>query len=245
VESTVIVPDEIRENLNKLGENKYLNGVNELYSSYYSSSKINKIIKAYDDRNYGYSFRSIGRRFELPIEWFNDDSHYLDYLFMQMGSDISFGEEIYLTNEIPSLIIEHIEITEMTRENLIEYIAQVQVHDRTLDEIVLFMPLIYHNKIYIDWMNDNNILRFNHSTGKFSFRTYPIDIIWSNKFNEFNTVIVLKPNFGRWICSPNIGSRLVLTSTLIDDGDKIEFIIKTDFFFEIVNRNIVKVIDFV
>jgi len=228
--------------LNENGREEFSQGIELIKESYYSSSIISDVIDASD---YGgsdiHDFKKLGKAMNIPVEWFNDPSQYLEILFNQLGGGVSLGEEIHLVNELIKQYEGEIRFLDITADIFIRNILNL-VHRRgTTGNITVFLPIEFHNRIYIDWL-ENPALNINHSTGQLSVGSYPFKVIWSNKYNEFSKIVILKSNFGRWICSPNVENRLIIRPLLVERNTTVQLIVETIFDFNILDENLLTII---
>jgi len=233
----ILIPQNINEVLNDRGQEKYILGVRSILDSYYDSNQIEHIVNQTNWQNeYSVNIaKNIGQRIKIPVEWFNDIEHYLNVLFGDLGRNVAFGEELFITNQVSELV-QSIEIVEFTLDTFLEGLATILSRrngNHSIEEIVVFLPLDYHNILFVNWINETQLLTLEPGTRSISFRGVPLRIIWSNKYNPFSSITFLNKHFGSWWCFPTVDNRLSIETRTVDENENIEVTVKTRFHFEI------------
>jgi len=213
---------------NKYAQDKYIKMKNLCRETYYKNSKITDMVNVLSDPNYPTEY-ALGRRVNIPKKWFTDISHYPNMVFEDLGRYTANYEKWFLVKHIPEVLknIEHKEL-EITPESIINNIFSMESPDR----ITLFMPLSFYMKFHIDWRL-NDIFKNNSLGIKIN------EIVWSNKYIDFDYMMILDSYAIKFHYDRDIDKRLIIEDKELDEFE-IDFTVKTDISYKIVDENKIK-----
>ncbi len=173
----------------------------------------------------------MGQRVRIPKKWFIDDSHYPNLVFEQLGKDIVSFEKYYLAQKTPEIANIESEELEIDGTILYEKIFEIDFPSN----ITLFLPLNFYMKFNLEWK------LVHHEEGKVFLDGTPVEIIWSNKYNDFKHIMILDRNASYWFYQKAIDERLDIEFKDYDEYD-IDFTIKTEIQYKIHDPSKIKLI---
>ncbi|MHA1409721.1 MAG: hypothetical protein ACTSQY_05365 [Candidatus Odinarchaeia archaeon] len=213
---------------NKYAQDEYEKMKNLCRETYYKNSKITDMVNIFSDLNYPTEY-ALGRRVNIPKKWFTDISHYPNLVFEDLGRYTANYEKWFLVKHIPE-VLKNVEYKEMeiTQESIINSIFSMEYPNR----ITLFMPLPFYMKFHIDW-------RLNETLKNMPLWIKINEVIWSNKYIDFDYVMILDSDAIHFYYDRDIDQRLKIEDKELDESN-IDFTVKTDISFKIDDENKIK-----
>jgi hypothetical protein len=214
-------------------QNKLRKAIEELRRSYYSSSKLSKIVSVKDGTPEDEGFLYMNFRYYIPEEWFTSNDIGFQHIFTQFGGEITLSEEKYLVDYI-------------FKE---ESILKVEVGDNIVNDFVenfkkfsesnkihaIFAPINQYVNMHTDWPTKTTDIQVDFTTGELSFCNSKPFIFWSNKYTPFDDFVFINRNFAEWIFKPSFKERLEIKVSKSDKIDKLDLIFFIKMKFKIVN----------
>lgn len=216
----------------------------KLLKGYSSASIVESTLRLEDfseKLHHGLDFLKFGTWQYLPKEWFTDPANYPDFAFSEIGRGIARGEEKYIieqTIDFKKETIEHID--QFTYDHLLE-IAKELASPTHQEMLTMFLPIAYFTSLLSDWSSESGRVQMEKDhlhIGPFKFK-----IFWSNKFLDFDKIIIATTPFAELIAKPNVKNRLEVS--LLESSaqiDKMELRAETKFNFRIENAQEIKVL---
>jgi uncharacterized protein YegP (UPF0339 family) len=216
----------------------------KLLQGYFDASIVESTLRTKDfsqELHYGLDFLKFGTWLYLPKEWFTDPANYPDFAFSEFGRGIARGEEKYIidqTIDCKKTAIEHID--QFTIDSLLKAAAELVSPRDKSETLTLFLPIAYYTSVFIEWGLKGEVqIEKNHLyAGPFKFRLF-----WSNKFMDFDKIVVVTTPFAEWVAKPSVRNRLEVS--LIESREKIdqmELRAETKFNFRIENAEQIRVL---
>jgi uncharacterized protein YegP (UPF0339 family) len=191
--------------------------------------------------HHGLDFLKFGTWQYLPKEWFTDPANYPDFAFSEIGRGIARGEEKYIINQTidyKKTAIEHID--QFTIDNILKAAAELASPRNKPKMLTIFLPIAYYTSVFIEWCLKGGVqIQKNYLyAGPFKFRLF-----WSNKFMDFDKIIMVTTPFAEWVAKPSARNRLEVSLTeSMEKIDQMELRAETKFNFRIENAEQIKVL---
>lgn len=217
-----------------------------LIEQYFSYSIIESSVDAVDfsEKQHGkFEFQKFGIWKYLPKEWFTDPANYPDFVFSELGRGIATGEKNYLIKEILGCkYIEKKEIPTFEYSNLTEIVNSLASSSGFHDCFVLFMPIKYFTLVLTEWAFKKEMIKI-EKFDVLDVNGHKLKVIWSNKYVEFDEIILAIKTYGQWIAKPTVKARLDVS--LFESEQKpfsMELKAQTAFNFKIINPEHVRML---
>lgn len=216
----------------------------KLLQDYYSASIIESTLRMKDfsqELHHGLDFLKFGTWQYLPKQWFTDPTYYPDFAFSEFGRGIARGEEKYIINQTidcRKTTIEHID--QFTIDSLLKAAAELVSPRDQSKMLTIFLPIAYYKSVFIEWGLKGKVqIEKDHLYAEpFNFRLF-----WSNKFMDFDKIVMVTTPFAEWVAKPSVRNRLKIS--LIESREKIdqmELRAETKFNFRIENAEQIRVL---
>jgi len=216
----------------------------KLLQGYFDASIVESTLRMKDfsqELHHGLEFLKFGTWQYLPKEWFTDPANYPDFAFSEIGRGIARGEEKYIINQTidcRKTAIEHID--QFTIDNLLKAAAELASPRNQSKMLTIFLPIAYYTSVFIEWglKGGVQIEKDYLYAGPFKFRLF-----WSNKFMDFDKIVMVTTPFAEWVSKPSVRNRLEVS--LIESREKIdqmELRAETKFNFRIENAEQIRVL---
>lgn len=219
----------------------------KLLRGYFNASIVESTLGMKDfsqELHHGLDFLKFGTWQYLPKEWFTDPANYPDFVFSEIGRGIARSEEKYIIDQTINCKKTAIEnIDQFTIDSLLKAAAELVSPRNPSRLFTLFLPIAYYKSVFIEWglkdpMGEVRIEKDHLYVGPFEFR-----LLWSNKFMDFNKIVVVTTPFAEWVAKPSVKNRLEVS--LVESKEKIdqmELRAETKFNFRIENAEQIKVL---
>ena len=230
-----------------LDEKKIRDCKEDILKHYAQGSIVSRVVHSrvyHDASDREKEFLQLGQKVLIDRFWFTNPTAVT--FFSQFGKNVAIGEEKYLIDQLQK--DRAVNIVEQISYNCIKSSVELFVREGFAPSSI-FVPIDYFVQMHqwIITIGDNDVPALQFESG----RTYltidenmKLEIFWSSKYVVFSNIIIVDKSFGEWIVKPT-DSREMLTVEIKDyekDNTKVVITVKTDFRFEIVNGQAVKII---
>lgn len=199
--------------------------------TYYEKSKIQNMVNIFGNTNHSIDY-TLGRRVNVPKRWFTDITHYPNMVFEDFGAHVASSEKWFLVSKIPENRSIDFEEMEITPESLISSIFSIEYPQR----VTLFIPLPFYMQFHLEWRR-----LFDPIDDRFVIGGIPIEVVWSNKYMDFNYLMILERDAVNVSYRTPIENRLEIFYSELN-SDELDFTVKSSISYRVVEPSRIKLI---
>jgi hypothetical protein len=185
-----------------------------LLKRYYERSVIEEALETRDykpNSDDTKEFRQIGASHRFDTDVFADPTHYLDLFFDQAADSLILGEKKYLVDTMlkQETIPKYME--RFTYDGLVEMISS---KFGASEPSIIFMPLTLFSRVHMEWaigLNKGLDAKDGHYRVILPVHSYRPQLVWSNKYMPFDSIVVTSKQVGEWIAKPKVNDRVRVT----------------------------------